>query len=237
MDYLQIANSSILCIAVSVLLFVVLLQTIFMLRKGWKEAIRLGVSKETLMFVAKNSIGITIVPTIPIVISLFLLVPLLGKFIPWLRLSVIGSSMFEMIAAEMGAQAAGAPGLVAQGFTKEAFVNAVWCMSLGGSMSLLFSLVALKPVSKMYDKMKNKDTKWIQILGSIAMLALIVSFAVDKASLSITSALVVIGSIVFTVICIIIAKKYKIKALNDFILPISIIFGLFLSYFIGNWII
>lgn len=237
MDYLSLANSNLLFICVSVVLATVLIQAVITIRNGWREAKRLGVSSQTLATIVKNSALITIVPTIPIVITLFLLVPLLGRYIPWLRLSVVGSGPFEMLAAEAGAQAAGASGLVSQGFTKEAFVNAVWCMSIGGSCSLFFSIIGIRPVCKFYEKMKERDSTWLQIMGSVAMMSLLVSFTVDKASLGVQTTIIIAATILFTIGCMWLAKKYNKKQIADFILPISMIFGLAFSYLLCNVIL
>lgn len=237
MNYIDTANGLILGIVVVLILVVIILQTIIMIKKGWKEANRLGVDDTTIKLVVKNSISISIIPTVSIVIILFLLVPLLGTYLPLLRLSVIGSAAFEMIAAELGAQSAGASGLVTEGFTSEAFVNAAWCMSIGGSCSLLVSALVLKPVFKVYDKIRDTDTTWMKLIGGIAMTAVIVSLGIDKIAGGVLATIIVLASVAFTIVCQYLAKKYDKKVLNDFIMPVTIIFGLVLSFVLGNYII
>ena len=99
MDYLLIANNFTLFAIAAVIIAFVFLQTILFMRKGWIEALRLGLPREALVNTIKTSIGISILPSIPIVLSVFVLVPLLGIPTPWVRLTVIGSAPFEMMAA------------------------------------------------------------------------------------------------------------------------------------------
>ena len=47
------------------------------------------------------------VPSIPIVLSVIVMVPVLGVALPWLRTSVIGSANNELISATMAAEAMG----------------------------------------------------------------------------------------------------------------------------------
>ena len=44
------------------------------------------------MKVVKSSALFSVVPSLPIIISYMILMPVLGKFFAWLRLSVIGSA-------------------------------------------------------------------------------------------------------------------------------------------------
>ena len=105
-------NHPILFIMSSIIIGYMILQSLLFMKMGYKEALNLGVEKHTLNNIIKNSVAISILPTLPIIVSLFILVPVLGTAVPWLRLSVIGSAMFEMLAAELGAVAGGAQGLV-----------------------------------------------------------------------------------------------------------------------------
>lgn len=104
-------NPLLFVLSATVIIYMLVQSTIFM-KMGYDEAVNLGIEKGTLKSVIKNSVTISILPTLPIIVSLFILVPVLGIAVPWLRLSVIGSAVFEMLAAELGAKAGGASGLV-----------------------------------------------------------------------------------------------------------------------------
>ena len=107
MDYQKFVNNASFTIFVTVVLVLVTIVCIIFLKNGWKEAERLGVSKEELKKIVINCIGISLVPSIPIVLSVIVMVPVLGVALPWLRTSVIGSANNELISATMAAEAMG----------------------------------------------------------------------------------------------------------------------------------
>jgi hypothetical protein len=87
MDYQKFVNNASFTIFVAVVLVLVTIVCIIFLKNGWKEAERLGVSKEELKKIVINCIGISLVPSIPIVLSVIVMVPVLGVALPWLRTS------------------------------------------------------------------------------------------------------------------------------------------------------
>lgn len=224
MDYMNIANSGLAYIMASIIIVAVISQTIIFIRKGWERALSLGVSKDVLKIAVKNGISVSILPSIPIVLSIIILVPLLGIPVPWLRLSVIGSPMFEMLAADFGAKAAGAAGLGGEGFNSAAFINSVWVMSIGGVSALLFSLIFIKPISTSYEKAKKRDAKWMVVFGNAALAGILATCLAERLSGSIISALVVTCGFLCVLICI--RFSQKIKFLKDYALTIGMIFGM-----------
>ena len=95
------------------------------------------------------------VPSIPIVLSVIVMVPVLGVALPWLRTSVIGSANNELISATMAAEAMGVE-FTSTTMTIEAWINAAWSMTLGCSVALPIVLVVLKPVCKTYDVFRKR---------------------------------------------------------------------------------
>ena len=227
MDYMDIANSSLAYIMAAIIILAVIIQTSIFIKKGWRRATDLGVSKETLNSTVKNSISVSILPSLPIVLSVVILVPLLGIPTPWVRLSVIGSAMFEMFAADLGAKAAGAGGLGGEGFGSFAFINAVWVMSIGGVSSLLFSLFFIKPISTSYEKAKQRDGKWMLAFGNAALAAVVITTMTERISVSKISALVVISGFVFVLICNKLSKYSTI--FKDYALTFGMVFGMFMA--------
>lgn len=145
MDYQKFVNNASFTIFVAVVLVLVTIVCIIFLKNGWKEAERLGVSKEELKKIVINCIGISLVPSIPIVLSVIVMVPVLGVALPWLRTSVIGSANNELISATMAAEAMGVE-FTSTTMTIEAWINAAWSMTLGCSVALPIVLVVLKPM-------------------------------------------------------------------------------------------
>jgi hypothetical protein len=87
-NYLDVANSPAVFLIVLVPVVFVLVQAVLFIRIGIR-----GMEKGTARKVIVNSAVFSIVPSLPIVITLAALILVLGTYIPWLRLSVIGSAI------------------------------------------------------------------------------------------------------------------------------------------------
>ena len=222
MDYQKFVNNASFTIFVAVVLVLVTIVCIIFLKNGWKEAERLGVSKEELKKIVINCIGISLVPSIPIVLSVIVMVPVLGVALPWLRTSVIGSANNELISATMAAEA----------MAIEAWINAAWSMTLGCSVALPIVLVVLKPVCKTYDVFRKKDSRWIGIFSLCALVTVIAAFAINSGKKGIVPSLVIIGCFLFSYVCNLAAKNPALKWLKDYAFPLTILFGLVLSMII-----
>ena len=231
MDYQKFVNNASFTIFVAVVLVLVTIVCIIFLKNGWKEAERLGVSKEELKKIVINCIGISLVPSIPIVLSVIVMVPVLGVALPWLRTSVIGSANNELISATMAAEAMGVE-FTSTTMTIEAWINAAWSMTLGCSVALPIVLVVLKPVCKTYDVFRKKDSRWIGIFSLCALVTVIAAFAINSGKKGIVPSLVIIGCFLFSYVCNLAAKNPALKWLKDYAFPLTILFGLVLSMII-----
>ena len=222
MDYQKFVNNASFTIFVAVVLVLVTIVCIIFLKNGWKEAERLGVSKEELKKIVINCIGISLVPSIPIVLSVIVMVPVLG---------VIGSANNELISATMAAEAMGVE-FTSTTMTIEAWINAAWSMTLGCSVALPIVLVVLKPVCKTYDVFRKKDSRWIGIFSLCALVTVIAAFAINSGKKGIVPSLVIIGCFLFSYVCNLAAKNPALKWLKDYAFPLTILFGLVLSMII-----
>lgn len=228
-------NHPILFTMSSIIIGYMILQSLLFMKMGYEEALNLGVEKHTLKNIIKNSVAISILPTLPIIVSLFILVPVLGTAVPWLRLSVIGSAMFEMLAAELGAVAGGAPGLV-PGISVEAWVSAVWVMCIGGASCLFTALVFIKPFCASYNLIGTKSKNLVSMLGLAATVSLISSILVDNIQKGKSQTITIICCCLFAIIISKISAKLKSTFLKDLILPLTILFGLMISILFANYL-
>lgn len=231
MDYQSLINNFSLTLFVAVVLFLVTIVCIIFMKNGWNEAKRLGVTNEELKKIVINCIGISLVPSIPIVLSVIVMVPVLGVALPWLRTSVIGSANNELISATMAAEATGVE-FTATTMTAQAWINAAWAMTLGCSVALPIVLVVLKPVCRTYDVFRKKDNRWIGIFSLCALVTVIAAFAINSGKKGSIPTLVIVGCFIFSYICNLAAKNPSLKWLKDYAFPLTILFGLILSMII-----
>ena len=92
-------NHPILYIMVSVLILVVLAQSVYFLVRAYRRALQIGMDKGRLKKTMVSAALFTIAPAISILVGVVALSKSLGLPLPWLRLSIIGSLSYETIAA------------------------------------------------------------------------------------------------------------------------------------------
>ena len=174
--YSHVANSPAMAIFCGLAILVVLVQAAVFFRVAWKQALEMGLSKADLMKVVKSSAVFSIVPSLPIIISCMILLPALGKFFPWLRLSVIGSATYETLAANMAVTSFGFDSLGSADFSPDVFGSLLWVVTLGVFLSSLSALLLRRFDSKMQSVTTNPNSFGkvipnIMFLGMMATLS------------------------------------------------------------------
>lgn len=174
--YSHVANSPAMAIFCGLAILVVLVQAAVFFRVAWKQALEMGLSKADLMKVVKSSAVFSIVPSLPIIISYMILLPALGKFFPWLRLSVIGSATYETLAANMAVTSFGFDSLGSADFSPDVFGSLLWVVTLGVFLSSLSALLLRRFDSRMQSVTTNPNSFGkvipnIMFLGMMATLS------------------------------------------------------------------
>lgn len=222
MNIMNLLPTALFC-AVPIVVIVVI--TLLFIYKAYKEAIRIGVSKKSIKKVVINSLLVSIVPTLPIIISFGIMVPILGKYIPWMRLSVIGAANYELMAADTAMKATNiAEGLTAAQIPDASFISIIWATSLGCVTSLIISAICFEKYDKILKSNKNKKS-FLGVAGTCAMPAVLTTFTVPKfLGFEHPDAIIaVVSSGIFAIIFSKIAKLTKIKSINDFCFPLSML--------------
>lgn len=229
MSFYEVANHPLIYgMVICGILFVVSLALLSM-RKSWRRAREIGYTNAQLMTVVKSSVSFTIVPSIAIVVGFFALAGMLGIPWPWWRLSVIGAVTYEAMAASMALSSAGVDLASATG---REFVLIMWVMTLG----IMGGLVALPFLGEVIHtgsmKLKDRDKRWGALGSSIFMMAIIIAFTVPMIFDEDTvKTLTLFTSAVVCLTLRAIAKKFKLKWLNEFILVFTMIISMVLSLF------
>jgi hypothetical protein len=178
MSFFDVANHWLLYLLVSIGIAFVAGFSIVSMRKSWKRAIVKGYSQEKLMSLVKLTVSAAIVPSIAIVIGMFSLVALLGIPWPWWRLSVVGSLIYETMAADMTIKAVGLDmSMIAQATARD-FVLVMFVMSIGIMGGMFVSPFITKPIHMGSMKMKAGDKRWAALGGSVFFMAILSVFVV-----------------------------------------------------------
>lgn len=239
-SYLDVANGSVVFILCGIVIFYVAAQAVVFMKKAWKRGLELNMPKETMKKVMVNSLVFSIIPSLPILIVLLILMPTLGKFFPWLRLSVVGSGVYENMAADVTAKAFGLSGIADPGFTLDIFVSAMWVMTIGIIWGPLYTALGSKYIQKGLQIIKGKHEKSFQAIFAsmfIAMLAVfsgpylgapfkVISGENTSGIIGIIPLLVLITSAVCIWIIDHISKKTGSKMLSEFSFPLSLVIGM-----------
>jgi len=221
-DYLQIANSKILVFAVIIMLTFVFAQSMIFLRMALKRAKALGMDHGKIKSAFKTGAITCIVPTLAIIVAFFALAPVLGVPISWGRLSVIGSLMYEVTAAGIGAEAMGAE-LGGASFTPQVFANAVWTMCIGSCWSVLACALFLKKIKSGYKKSTSKDDVWGRVLSGAAFMGVFANFIAKPVVKGGNSLLALGTSAIVMALLTFLITRFKVKWLKEFSLGFSMI--------------
>ena len=196
--YSFVANSSVIAIFCGLAILVVLVQAVVFFRIAWKQALQLGFTKSDLMKVVKSSAVFSVVPSLPIIISYMILLPALGKFFPWLRLSVIGSATYETLAANMAVTSFGFDSLGSADFSPDVFGSLLWVVTLGVFLSSMSALLLKRFDVKMKSVTENPNSFGkvipnIMFLGMMATLS--APYLVDVGNFPSVAAIVVSAAV------------------------------------------
>ncbi|MCP4217721.1 MAG: DUF5058 family protein [bacterium] len=233
-EYLDIANSGYFYIWGVVILLVIFVQSVLFIRLSWREGKRIGLSSAKMLKGLRAGMISAIIPSIPIVISLIAMAAVLGVPFPWIRLSVIGSGPYELLAAGIGAKSMGVEGLSGAGFTTNVFANCVWVMTIGSMWSGLIVFFFLKVIRKKYEKIGQRDPKWMAVISSAAFFGVICIFLTGQAMIDWVHFLTtIVGALLMTVFALLITKA-NINWLKEYALPFSMVGAMAGAVFISQ---
>ena len=221
-------NSTFLFLLAGIIVAFVIAQSVFFLVRAYRrgKAIGMDVSKmkKSVLFTAV----FTIAPAVSILLGVITLSKFLGLPLPWLRLSVIGALTYELPAATATAGAMQIS--LSETVTDPTVYTAIaWVMTLGILPSLIWVPLLSKKIQRGMVKLKGKDQKWGDILMTAMFLGMIAAF-LGMVSADIRSGLkgwipifVLLFSALLMGICGLLIKKCKIKWLENYALPISML--------------
>ncbi|SCY81756.1 DUF5058 family protein [Alkaliphilus peptidifermentans] len=222
-DYLVIANSKVFFICGAVIISFIILQSLMYMRLAYKEGLKIGLSKDKMVKAFRTGVISTIVPTIAVIVALMTMTPVLGIPIPWIRLSIIGSAPYELMAAGIGAKSMGVDTLGGTGYTKEVFASSIWIMCVGSIWAIMIVTFFLKKIKARYARAVNTDPKWRSILMNAAFIGVFSIFIADPLTTGgLPLATLLSGAAIMTLFAMLIVK-FKQNWLREFALAFSMI--------------
>ena len=237
MPFMEVANSGLMYgIAIAIIAFV-LLQSVIFLVKAWKEAKRIGMDQKMLRQAAASSAIFSVVPSLPIIISLVAMMPILGIPLPWIRLSVIGSASYELVAAESAAKGLGYATL-AEAATGDAgaFSAIAIVMTVGIIWGLIFSTFYQKKLQTTMSTIRDKDTTWAVIMVDCLFVGLAAAFGGQMIATGGVTLLTLVTSMAFMAGLTALSKLPGLKWMESFAMSLAMVGAMGMAILYTGWL-
>lgn len=224
-NYSFIANSNIMILLAGLAIAFALVQSAIFYNVSYKRALELGFSKEDVVKVVKSSAIFSIIPSLPIILSYMILLPALGRFFPWLRLSVIGSAVYETMVADMAVTAYGYEGLAKANFTPDVYGAIMWVATLGIMLSGM-TVFLLRSYDNKMKEITAREGGMGSLIGPIMFLSMMATFSAPY--LIQVGNLVTMSTIIVSALSMILLEKIseKVSWLKEFAFSLSMIAGM-----------
>ncbi|HMM20660.1 MAG TPA: DUF5058 family protein [Selenomonadales bacterium] len=172
MELKMVMNSSGLWIASSIMILVILVQSILFLREAFKTAEKLNMPRERCYAGMRSAMITSIGPAFAPVIILLALIAVLGAPTAWMRLSDIGAARTELAMVTLSSKVIGVDPQSAA-FNLKAFAYSLWGMALNNLGWMLVALLFTPKMTGMVSKLNQKyDPKWMKYLMAGATVGL-----------------------------------------------------------------
>ena len=257
-------NHPLLFVLAGLLVAVVLAQSVYFLVKALRRSKAIGMDQQKIRKTIRTAAIFTVAPAVSIVISVIALSKSLGLPLPWLRLSVVGSLSYEAIAAENAVSAMGLSLGKIDSMTAQQYVNVTLVMTISILVGIWLVPVIGKKLLGGMSNLGKRDAKWADIFSNAMFIGMISTFlgyvfcdisrlwtadengmvqivenGVEK-QVSSTSGLIPVAvmavSALVMILCGLGMKKLKMKWLNDYALPISLVLGMIAAIPITAWL-
>jgi len=221
-------NGSFLYLVAVIIILFVIAQSLFFLIRAYKRAGVIGMDMKQVRKTIISTTIFTIAPAVSILLGVVTLSKFLGLPLPWIRLSVIGAITYELPAASTTATALGVS-LSDTISDPKAYSAIAWVMTLGIMPSIVLVPILLKRIQKGIFSIKNKDAKWGDLFITAMFLGMISAFLgmvfsdVRSGLVGWIPIFVLLFSALLMGVCGILVKVCKIKWLQNYALPISML--------------
>ncbi len=221
MNAMEIANGIPMWVACGIPVLLVLAQAFIFAKNAFSAGKRLGLTDAQLKGAVRSSATTSIGPSFVILSGMLSLLISIGAPMAWMRLSLIGSVMFESIAAGFGTSSVGVQ-LGADELTPLALDMAVWTMILGSIGWIIFATISANRMDKVQHKISGGDPAKLMAISTAAIIGAFSSMSASHLiKLNKYSLACVLGA-VFMAICMKLSEKPGFAKLKEWNLTIAI---------------
>lgn len=227
MNHIEVANSSIMLMLCVIAVVIVISQAVLFLILGLRRAKELEIKNEELKKTMVSSAVFSILPSLPIIVSYLVLVPALGRYFPWLRLSVVGSPVYETMVANMAAEAYGFPSIMTDNIPLDVFLGILFLVSIAILGGNVFNVFFLKSYDKKVEILKNKNAALVPIITTGMFLAV---YGIQSAPFFTNTKNIpgIVAILTAGVASLFLGKITENKSsIKEFVFPASMVIGMF----------
>lgn len=211
----------------------VIVQSLLFLRLALKynKKYQLATTKE-LKSAARTGMVSVIGPSVSVIVIALTLISMVGPAVSFMRTGVIGAPVWELMMADIAAQAIGID-VNSPEFTPSVFVLVIFGMTVASAPYFLNTIITLKPLdmaiakNKQIDK-KEKKASFLPEFGNAAMMG-ILGYMVKDQLKNVTTCIAMLCSALITFVIMKIMEKTGKKWLGDWNMAISILVGMLIG--------
>lgn len=224
MDLQTLINSPALWLVSSIMVIVVVGQSIIFFREGFKQAKNLNIPRSQCIAGLRSAMITAIGPSLGPCIVMVALIAMLGAPTTWMRMNDIGAARTELAMATLAAKLAGAE-LNVNAFDVKTFSYVIWAMALNNLGWMAFSLLLVHRMRRVIDYMNVKWnislTNMVMRGAIIGLFAFLISGPLLKGGGNIAAAIVAF-------VCMFIITKFfgKYKRFQELAIGLSMMAGM-----------
>jgi hypothetical protein len=229
MTYLSVSEHWLTYVVVSLGILYILSLTVVIMRRAWKRALQVGFTKDQLRKIVKNSITCAFVPAVTVLIGFLLLAPLLGIPLSWWRLSIVGNTAYEIMAANIALSTTGAASADIRVTTGTDFILVMYVMAIGIMGGLVIAPLLSKRIHKGAFKLRENDRRWGALSNGAYMAAILIVFVVPILFKPSSALLTLVISAMLMLLFQQFTRRFKFTWLSGLAFTISTLIAMMLS--------
>lgn len=164
-DYLKLANSWIMWVAVLPPVLLTFLQAGLFVRKALRDGKKMGITSAQFKAGAGAATISAVGPSMVIAIGCLALITTVGGPMAWMRLSYVGAVNYELTTANFAAIASGAV-LGGEGMTVAVFACCCWVMCIGCMGWLIVSALFTDKMGKLTDLISGGNMTRVSLISA-----------------------------------------------------------------------
>jgi hypothetical protein len=232
-QHLALANSSTMLIFCAIAMLVVLMMPLVFYRKSTRRAKEIGMPDEQIKQITKVSGLFAIIPSLPILISYVALMPALGQYYPWLRLSVVGAAGYETLAADMAAKSMGYETISTASFDYSGFIVVMLVTALAILGGNLFNMTILPFYDQKVKTMQSSGSTLVPVITGVMFFAMYAVMSTPYLT-NIGNPVQITTLLCAGIVALVVGKAAKSNPkLKEWVFPISLLCGMASACILG----